>query len=214
MMRRLRAIVLASARAVDQTNLVATQIRLRWCRRCRRRGDLRFAWTRCPMPQRHSRRSRDQKSLAGNRLHEHRVGKSLLMTTPWRCLWLPSASGLRCRFHDLLFSARITEPASPSEVQPSTVLSDNAAAFAHAESIIEDLRKIGGFNDDLTIDVKNDLDERVLSMPFLPACAWIVTRCSLRSVDSVAAQGAGSRPSHEQWSPFPYSAVSLICIGP
>jgi hypothetical protein len=52
-----------------------------------------------------------------------------------------------------------------------TVLSDNAAAFAHAESIIEDLRKIGGFNDDLTIDVKNDLDERVLSMPFLPACA-------------------------------------------
>jgi hypothetical protein len=56
-------------------------------------------------------------------------------------------------------------------VQPSTVLSDNAAAFAHAESIIEDLRKIGGFNDDLTIDVKNDLDERVLSMPFLPACA-------------------------------------------
>jgi len=56
----------------------------------------------------------------------------------------------------LLFSARITEPASPSEVQPSTVLSDNAAAFAHAESIIEDLRKIGGFNDDLTIDVKND----------------------------------------------------------
>ena len=41
----------------------------------------------------------------------------------------------------------------------------------HAESIIEDLRKIGGFNDDLTIDVKNDLDERVLSMPFLPACA-------------------------------------------
>jgi len=52
-----------------------------------------------------------------------------------------------------------------------TVLSDNAAAFAHAESIIEDLRKMGGFNDDLTIDVKNDLDERVLSMPFLPACA-------------------------------------------
>jgi hypothetical protein len=52
-----------------------------------------------------------------------------------------------------------------------TGLSDNAAAFAHAESIIEDLRKIGGFNDDLTIDVKNDLDERVLSMPFLPACA-------------------------------------------
>jgi hypothetical protein len=52
-----------------------------------------------------------------------------------------------------------------------TVLSDNAAALAHAESIIEDLRKKGGFNDDLTIDVKNDLHERVLSMPFLPACA-------------------------------------------
>jgi len=66
----------------------------------------------------------------------------------------------------LLFSARITEPASPSEVQPSTVLSDNAAAFAHAESIIEDLRKIGGFNDDLTIDVKNDLDERVCRCRF------------------------------------------------
>ena len=51
-----------------------------------------------------------------------------------------------------------------------TVLSDNAAALAHAESIIGDLRKVGGVNDDLTIIVKNELRERVLSIPFLPAC--------------------------------------------
>jgi hypothetical protein len=51
-----------------------------------------------------------------------------------------------------------------------TVLSDNAAALARAETIIGDLRKMGGFNDDLTIIVKNELHERVLSIPFLPAC--------------------------------------------
>jgi hypothetical protein len=47
---------------------------------------------------------------------------------------------------------------------------NNAAALARAETIIGDLRKMGGFNDDLTIIVKNELHERVLSIPFLPAC--------------------------------------------
>jgi hypothetical protein len=53
----------------------------------------------------------------------------------------------------------------------STTLPDDAAALLYAERIIGDLRKAGGGNDDLTVIVRNERLEMVLSIPFLPACA-------------------------------------------
>jgi len=50
-------------------------------------------------------------------------------------------------------------------------LPDTAAALRHAEHIIDQLRKAGTFNDDLTIVVKNELHETVLNLPFRPANA-------------------------------------------
>jgi hypothetical protein len=53
-----------------------------------------------------------------------------------------------------------------------TILPDDAAALLYAERIIGDLRKAGGGNNDgLTVIVRNERLERVLSIPFLPACA-------------------------------------------
>jgi hypothetical protein len=51
------------------------------------------------------------------------------------------------------------------------LLPDTAAALVHAEHIIDQLRKAGIFNDDLTIVVKNELHETVLNRPFRPANA-------------------------------------------
>jgi hypothetical protein len=45
-------------------------------------------------------------------------------------------------------------------------LPDTSAALVHAEHIIDQLRKAGTFNDDLTIVVKNELHETVLNLPF------------------------------------------------
>ncbi len=50
-------------------------------------------------------------------------------------------------------------------------LPDTAAARLHAEHIMDQLRKVGTFNDDLTIVVKNDMHETVLNLPFRPANA-------------------------------------------
>lgn len=53
-----------------------------------------------------------------------------------------------------------------------TILPDTPAALSYAERTIRDLRGEGGYNDPLLIMiVKDESNHRVLSLPFLPACA-------------------------------------------
>jgi hypothetical protein len=53
-----------------------------------------------------------------------------------------------------------------------TILPDTPAALSYAERTIRDLRGEGGYNDPLLIMiVKDESNHRVLSLPFLAACA-------------------------------------------
>jgi hypothetical protein len=54
----------------------------------------------------------------------------------------------------------------------SVGLRDDAAALDHACRMVRELRAGGAYNDPrLVIDVLNELGARVLSLPFLAACA-------------------------------------------
>jgi hypothetical protein len=51
-------------------------------------------------------------------------------------------------------------------------LHDDAAALDHACLMVQQLRAAGGYDDPgLVVDVLNELGTRVLSVPFLAACA-------------------------------------------
>ena len=51
-------------------------------------------------------------------------------------------------------------------------LDDVAAALDHACLMVRELRAGGGYDDPgLVISVRNELEQIVLSVPFLPACA-------------------------------------------
>lgn len=59
------------------------------------------------------------------------------------------------------------------EVDPRAVnLPNDAAALRYAELIIAELQKEKGCFDSMgLVIVKNEMDEVILSIPFLPACA-------------------------------------------
>jgi hypothetical protein len=59
------------------------------------------------------------------------------------------------------------------KVDPRAVtLPNDAAALRHAECTIAELRKEKGYFDSMgSVIVKNEKDEVILSVPFLPACA-------------------------------------------
>ena len=53
-----------------------------------------------------------------------------------------------------------------------TPLKDNAAALDHACRMVRELRASGGYDDpELVVEVRNELHQMVLSVPFLAACA-------------------------------------------
>ena len=53
-----------------------------------------------------------------------------------------------------------------------TILPNEAAALSYAERIVESLRKESGYNNPgLMMFVRNERQQIVLSIPFLPACA-------------------------------------------
>ena len=56
----------------------------------------------------------------------------------------------------------------------SVALHDDAAALDHACLVVQQLRAAGGYdNPGLVVDVSNELGTRVLSVPFLAACAQV-----------------------------------------
>ena len=60
-----------------------------------------------------------------------------------------------------------------SETEPrAVILPNDTAALRYAERIIDELqREKGHFNSMGNVVVKNEKDEVILSVPFLPACA-------------------------------------------
>ena len=70
------------------------------------------------------------------------------------------------------FFARWWPDGSKQDDPDGTILPNEAAALSYAERTIESLRKENGYNDPrLMMFVRNERQQIVLSIPFLPACA-------------------------------------------
>ena len=67
----------------------------------------------------------------------------------------------------------VTRPDQNDEVDPrAVILPDDTAALRYAERTIAEFQKQKGYFDSVGfVIVKNDKDEVILSVPFLPACA-------------------------------------------
>lgn len=56
--------------------------------------------------------------------------------------------------------------------EPGAALRDDAAALDHACRMARELRASGGYDDPgLVVEVRNEFHQRVLTVPFLAACA-------------------------------------------
>lgn len=74
------------------------------------------------------------------------------------------------RMPQYFFKIRGAEVGHNDEI--SAALHDDAAALDHACLMVQQLRAAGGYdNPGLVVDVLNELGTRVLSVPFLAACA-------------------------------------------
>jgi len=81
-------------------------------------------------------------------------------------------SGRRSRFPVPRYFLTIRGKNVIEEDPQGTILPDTGAARLHAEHTIRELRGEGGYDDPLLmLVVKDDNDQTVLSLPFLPACA-------------------------------------------
>ena len=67
----------------------------------------------------------------------------------------------------------VVQRANQQEDDPhGTILPNDAAALRHAEHAIAELHKAEGYSDPTgSLTVRNEKNESVLSVPFLPACA-------------------------------------------
>jgi hypothetical protein len=91
--------------------------------------------------------------------------------TDWQEVLDYSVSGERTlRVPRYFFTIR--ETGRKGDDPHGTILPDDAAALSYAEHTILELQKEGGYDDPaMTMIVRNDADQMVWSIPFLPAYA-------------------------------------------